>query len=102
MAAVCMVIGVTAAFLSHNLKKPTPIPNLYSAHSILGMLTVVMFGGQFALGFSAYLIPKWSLAQRKALGPVHTYLGKSIYVVGIATMAVSKLSFPYVGTWPDN
>ena len=41
-----MVLAVTAAVCSHNLKRPAPIPNLYSAHSWLGCLVIVLFGLQ--------------------------------------------------------
>lgn len=44
------------------------------------------------MGFIAYLFPKLSLADRRALGPLHIFLGKSVFVVGLATMAVSHSS----------
>lgn len=43
---------------------------------------------QYAVGFAAYLFPKFALANRRALGPLHIFLGKSIFVLGIATMMV--------------
>lgn len=43
LAAALMALGVTAAFKSHTLKRPTPMANLYSPHSYLGMLVLVLF-----------------------------------------------------------
>ena len=45
-AAVFVALGVTAAFKSHTLKRPTPMANLYSAHSYLGMMVLVLFALQ--------------------------------------------------------
>jgi cytochrome b-561 len=42
LALFCACFGVLAAFQSHNLKLPTPLPNLYSPHSFLGMTTVCL------------------------------------------------------------
>lgn len=41
-----VVLAVVAAFKSHTLKKPVPMANLYSTHSYLGMLVLVLFGLQ--------------------------------------------------------
>ena len=42
VAIVCITFGLIAAFQSHNLKKPVPIPNLYSAHSFLGLAVAIL------------------------------------------------------------
>jgi hypothetical protein len=41
-AVTCMLLGVLAAWRSHTLKRPDPIPNLYSVHSYLGMAVAAM------------------------------------------------------------
>jgi len=45
-AVVCAALGVRAAWASHSLKLPVPIPHLYSPHSFLGMATVVLLAIQ--------------------------------------------------------
>lgn len=88
-ALVCVVLGVTAAFKSHTLKKPVPIPNLYSSHSWLGLAVLALLAAQFGAGVAAYLWPKLALPQRRALGPIHAFFGKATFAAGLATMAVS-------------
>ena len=87
-AIVAMLLGVLAAYRSHSLKRPTPIPNLYSAHSYLGLTTVLMACAQYAAGFVAFLKPSLSLPRRRALMPLHQLLGRVVFVLGLATAAV--------------
>ena len=44
---------------------------------------------QYLLGAAAYLWPGMSPARKRALGPLHIYLGKAVFLAGMATMAVS-------------
>lgn len=85
-------LGIVAAIKSHTLKLPTPIPNFYSPHSAMGILSCLLFLTQYGFGFSAYLWPRWHLNTRQALGPYHRYLGFTTFIVGVATMAVSSVS----------
>jgi hypothetical protein len=50
--------------------------------AVLFLLTL-----QYLLGATAYLWPKLSLNRRRALAPLHAYLGKAVFVGGLATMA---------------
>lgn len=52
-------------------------------HSVSGVLL-----RQFLLGFGAYLYPTIAKHHREALGPLHTYLGKAVFIAGLANMAV--------------
>ncbi|MEW5300840.1 MAG: hypothetical protein WDW36_003740 [Sanguina aurantia] len=86
-AAVCIVCGLTAAFKSHSLKLPIPIPDLYSPHSMLGLTTTILWSLQILGAAVAYHWPGISLPGRVALGPVHRHMGGSVWALGLATMA---------------
>lgn len=81
-------LGVVAAIKSHTLKKPNPMPNFYSTHSYLGILTFLMFGGQMMVGTAAFLFPQWSLSDRQAFAPVHKCIGAATFVIGMMTVMV--------------
>lgn len=85
LAAVAAILGLIAAIKSHTLKRPDPVPNFYSVHSWLGLCVLMAFLAQFCLGFAAYLVPKWSQANRAAFGPVHAALGLTVFFGGVAT-----------------
>ena len=85
---ITIVLGVTAAYKSHTLKRPTPIPNFYSVHSWLGVATLALLVLQYLLAAGAFLWPRLPPAQRRQLSPLHMYLGRAVFVSGLATMAV--------------
>merc|ERR1711992_277567 len=84
VAFILMVIGLQAAFDSHNLAVP-PKPNMYTLHSWVGLLAAILFGCQWTLGFLAFLFPKFSGDIRALLLPFHQYFGSSI--LGLAAAA---------------
>ena len=87
-ALLLSALGVVAAIQSHTLKKPMPMPNFYSTHSYLGVLTLMMMLGQGAVGILAYVAPQWSLQARQAFSPMHRFFGGATFVVGMATVMV--------------
>lgn len=77
-------IAFLAVYDSHNLAQP-PIPNFYSLHSWMGILTVLMFALQWLGGFISFLYPQLKAAQREQILPYHVFFGMSGFVLAIAT-----------------
>ncbi|XP_073840134.1 plasma membrane ascorbate-dependent reductase CYBRD1 isoform X2 [Musca autumnalis] len=82
-AFVFTVIALKTVFDSHNLAE-TPIPNMYSLHSWLGLSAVLIFSLQYVIGFMAYLAPGAKESFRAALMPLHVYFGLFGFVLSIA------------------
>ncbi|GAX77908.1 hypothetical protein CEUSTIGMA_g5350.t1 [Chlamydomonas eustigma] len=100
LAAISIIMGLLAAFKSHSLKLPVPIPDLYSPHSFLGLTAVTFVAVQVLVAFASYVYPKTSLSHRMALGPVHRFLGMSTWIMGVAAMATGiqeKVTFIQMG-----
>merc|ERR1712241_1104510 len=91
LAFILMVIGLQAAFDSHNLAKPSPKPNMYTLHSWIGLLAAILFGCQWTLGFLAFLFPKFSGDIRALLLPFHQYFGSSILSLAAAAALMGHL-----------
>jgi len=87
---IIMVIGLQAAFDSHNLSVP-PKPNLYTLHSWVGLIAAMLFGFQWILGFTAFLFPKFRPEIRSLLLPFHQYFGSSILVLAVAAALLGHL-----------
>merc|ERR1712086_180918 len=87
---VLMVIGLKAAFDSHNYSTP-PKPNMYTLHSWVGLMAALLFGIQWALGFAAFLFPKFSPEIRALLLPFHQYFGSSILALAVAAACMGHL-----------
>eukprot|EP00884_Botryococcus_braunii_P004417 jgi/Botrbrau1/13977/Bobra.117_2s0007.1 len=86
VSLLSVFFGVVAAWRSHTLKQPAPIPNLYSVHSYAGLLTLTLFLFQYVMGFCAFLYPKFHPSKRAELVPLHRFLGASTYWTGLTTM----------------
>lgn len=83
-AFILTVIALVTVFDSHNLA-PSPIPNMYSLHSWLGLSAVILFCLQYVVGFAAYLVPGAKESLRAAIMPLHVYFGLFGFVLAIAS-----------------
>jgi len=83
-ALVFASVGLKTAFDSHNLAKD-PIPNLYTLHSWMGILTVALFALQWILGLSMFLLPVFAESIKKAYKPLHVFFGLVIFILAVAT-----------------
>lgn len=88
------VYGLIAAFDSHNYA-PEPIANLYSLHSWIGLLAVIIFACQYVAGFTCYLFPMLKEPYRVFYMPIHIFFGLFGFVLAIAAslMGISEKAF---------
>lgn len=84
LAFILSVLALKAVFDSHNYAKP-PTPNLYSLHSWIGLVTVILFAYQFASGFVTFLFPGLSKTIRACYLPFHTFFGAAIFTMVIVS-----------------
>lgn len=90
MAVVFVAGSLVAVFQSHNLNEPSPKPNLYSAHSILGLTVSIALFSQYIAAFALYWWPVAGSSTRKASAPVHASAGTCIYVLALAVILVRR------------
>jgi len=83
LALIFTVLGLKAAFDSHNLRNP-PLPNLFSLHSWVGLTAVVLFALQWVMGFVSFFFPKLPDEARAIYLRLHTTWGVVIFVLGVA------------------
>jgi cytochrome b-561 len=74
------VVGLTAVFLSHNIVGHGGLkPNLYTAHGWIGIFVVTLYFSQYLVGLLAFGLQASTPGVRKALLPVHVFLGVFSY-----------------------
>ncbi|XP_008179951.1 cytochrome b reductase 1-like isoform X1 [Acyrthosiphon pisum] len=81
---VLVLLAGWASFASHMYSNP-PIPDLYSLHSWLGVVTISMFLSQFVSGFVSFLFPGIAAQYKEAVMPYHIFFGIFNFVLAIAT-----------------
>ena len=80
-----MVIGLKAVFDNHDLRA-TPIPNMYSLHSWVGIVCVALFFFQWVAGLVTFLAPGLAPRLRALYLPVHVHFGLFIFVLALASV----------------
>ena len=92
--------GLSAAWLSHSKKLPSPIPHFYSPHAALGLCAAILIFSQFALGFAAFLWPRGAPAAREGFRRTHAGLGAASLALGAGAAFAGfaeKAAFSVVG-----
>ncbi|KAI5753769.1 hypothetical protein M8J77_003205 [Diaphorina citri] len=101
---ILVLFGLVAAFDSHNFAVP-PKPNLYTLHSWIGLLTVILYCSQYVVGFISFMYPGIADALRGVLMPYHVFCGVSIFIMsscavltGLLEKAIFTLSKDYASS----
>ncbi|KAE8299319.1 Cytochrome b reductase 1 [Larimichthys crocea] len=89
LALILAVISLVAVFDFHNAAS---IPNMYSLHSWLGLVAVILYCLQLVLGVGMYLIPITPVSWRAAFMPLHVYGGLLLFasVIAVALMGITE------------
>lgn len=93
IALILGIIGVYAAFKYHN---ESSIANLYSLHSWLGIVIIVLYGVQWIYGFVIFFFPGGPSSLRSESLPWHVLFGMFVYVLAVGNAALGfleKLTF---------
>jgi cytochrome b-561 len=94
------IIGLKAVFDSHNLnpcKNPSvegdtcPMPNLYSLHSWMGLITIILFLFQWLAGLITFLFPGLASHLKSNYLPIHIFFGLMIFICACATALLGIL-----------
>ncbi|XP_026686759.1 putative cytochrome b561 isoform X4 [Diaphorina citri] len=87
---ILVLFGLVAAFDSHNFAVP-PKPNLYTLHSWIGLLTVILYCSQYVVGFISFMYPGIADALRGVLMPYHVFCGVSIFIMSSCAVLTGLL-----------
>ncbi|XP_071450787.1 transmembrane ascorbate-dependent reductase CYB561 isoform X2 [Hetaerina americana] len=90
MVFVLAVIALQAVFDSHNLKLP-PIPNLYTLHSWIGLIAVILFSCQWVSGLVSFLYPGLHISLRASYLPVHVFFGVGGFLSAVTASLLGLL-----------
>jgi hypothetical protein len=89
LSLICIPLALSAIVYYKKLS-PQPIAypffTLYSSHSWMGVVTLVLWGSQLGLGIFKRLVTLGS-PRRQFVCSLHSFLGKVTYVAGLATCA---------------
>ncbi|TPP61094.1 Cytochrome b reductase 1, partial [Fasciola gigantica] len=89
LAFLFAVVAVKAVFEFHDSRR---IPNLYSLHSWIGLVALVLFGVQWVSGLITFLVPQMPQSLRGAYLPVHVSFGSGLFVfiIGVCISGITE------------
>lgn len=92
LAFVFAIVGLRAIFKFHENNN---ITNMYSLHSWLGIVAVVLFGVQWLVGLIAFLVPQVRQPIRARYLPIHVSFGSLLYllIIGVCIAGITEKNF---------
>ncbi|VDP67664.1 unnamed protein product [Echinostoma caproni] len=89
LAFLFAVVAVKAVFEFHDSRR---IPNLYSLHSWIGLVALVLFGVQWVCGLITFLVPQIPQRPRATYLPVHVSFGTGLFVlmIGVCISGITE------------
>jgi len=91
LGIICAMLGIVAIVYYKSLS-PLPLAfpfySVYSPHSWLGIALLILWGSQFVAGLYIHVIGNLGRDDKIFIVKIHKYLGKVIYVTGLATCAL--------------
>ncbi|VDN50440.1 unnamed protein product [Dracunculus medinensis] len=83
MVLVFLIIALKAVWDSHDYHRTEgnldPLPNLYSVHSWVGIITVTLYCLQYLSGFTTFFFPGLSIPLRQFILPFHQLFGLGVF-----------------------
>ena len=92
LAIICFSVGLKAVWKSHDQDSSAYKPNLYSLHSWLGLIAVLIFGQNFLFGFLHFLIPSTPIENRQSYMPYHIFFGTLSFISAVVAIETGKNS----------
>ncbi|KNC85459.1 hypothetical protein SARC_02364 [Sphaeroforma arctica JP610] len=92
---VLAVVGIVAVFKFHNQHQP-PIANLYSLHSWLGLVAMILWGLQVVGAVVSFISGVVPVENRVSFVPIHKHMGVVLYLLALVVMLLGiqeKLGF---------
>ncbi|KAA0184974.1 Cytochrome b reductase 1 [Fasciolopsis buskii] len=89
LAFLFAVVAVKAVFEFHDSRR---IPNLYSLHSWIGLVALVLFGVQWVSGLITFLVPQMPQGPRAAYLPIHVSFGSGLFIliIGVCISGITE------------
>lgn len=88
LSLIFAIVGLVAVFREHATENAS---NLYSLHSWVGLLCVILFGMQWLCGFALLLFNRCSRVARRVYLPLHTFFGAAIFGLAVCAALMGTL-----------
>ncbi|KAK3200373.1 hypothetical protein Dsin_023788 [Dipteronia sinensis] len=82
---IALISGGLGIFAVFKFQNELGIPDMYTLHSWLGIITISLYALQWILGFFSYVFPGAEMGTRASYLPWHTFLGIVILFLAICT-----------------
>ncbi|OVA03863.1 Cytochrome b561 [Macleaya cordata] len=88
---IALLLGILGVFAVFKFHHELGIPDLYTLHSWLGIITICLFGLQWLFAFFSFWFPGAEMPIRARLVPWHAFVGMVIFLMAICTAETGLL-----------